>query len=58
MLREIVAKPVNENNSNRECHSLAAGFALGLVNLGKGSNVSSTKDIQIDKSLFALVIPS
>lgn len=56
MLREIEARPINENNNNRECHSLAAGFALGLINLGKGSNVSSTKDLQIDESLFALII--
>lgn len=56
MLREIEARPLNENNNNRECHSLSAGFALGLISLGKGSNVSSTKDLQIDEALFNLIV--
>lgn len=56
MLREIQAPPVNDNNNNRECHSLAAGFALGLINLGKGSNVSSTKNLHLDDNLFKLVV--
>lgn len=56
MLREIEARPVNDNNNNRECHSLAAGFALGLINLGKGSNVSATKDLQLDECLFQLIM--
>jgi hypothetical protein len=56
MLREIEARPVNDNNSNRECHSLAAGFALGLINLGKGSNVSASKDLQLDECLFKFIM--
>ena len=31
--------PEMENSSDRECYSLAAGLALGLVVLGKGSSL-------------------
>jgi hypothetical protein len=55
MLVQIEAKPFNESNNDREGHSLAAGFSLGFINLGKGSNVPSIKDIKIDEKLFNLI---
>ena len=55
MLSQIEAKPINENNKDRECHSLAAGFALGLINLGKGSHVPSIKNINLDERLFRYI---
>ena len=36
-LAQIGAKPVSEKCLDREGYSLAAGFALGLINLSKGS---------------------
>jgi hypothetical protein len=55
LLQQIEAKLLNENNNNRGCHSLAAGFGLGLINLGKGSNMPSIKDIKLDEKLFAYI---
>jgi len=34
-LNRIAAKPTSDNNKGREGYSLSAGFALGLVNLGR-----------------------
>jgi len=36
-LAQIGRKPVSDKCLDREGYSLAAGFALGLVNLGKGA---------------------
>lgn len=36
-LKQIEARPINENNDDWVCFSLTAGFSLGLMNLGKGS---------------------
>ena len=55
LLQQIEAKLLNENNNNRGCHSLAAGFGLGLVNLGRGSSMPSIKDIKIDEKLFSYI---
>ena len=55
LLTQIAARPFNENNADRECHSLSAGFALGLINLGRGSKIPSAKDINLDERLFRYI---
>ena len=47
-LAQIEAMPFNDNNKSRFCHSLSAGFSLGLINLGKGSVIPSIKDVNLD----------
>jgi anaphase-promoting complex subunit 1 len=55
MLYQIEAKPFNENNKDRECHSLCAGFALGIINLSKGSNIPSIKEMKLDERLLQYI---
>lgn len=55
MLVQIAAAPINENNADRECYSLCAGFALGLLNLGKGSRIPSIRDVNLDERLFRYI---
>lgn len=43
-LRQIEARPINENNQDRCCYSLSAGLALGLMNLGKGSTGANSAE--------------
>ena len=35
-----------------ECLSLCAGFSLGLVNLGAGSNIQGMHDLKLDERLL------
>lgn len=55
LIKQILAPVINENNKGRECHSLSAGFALGLINLGKGTHHSSIKNMSIDERLFKYI---
>jgi hypothetical protein len=55
MLKEILAKPNKEKNAERESYSLSAGFALGLINLGKGKNTHFKLDSSLDTELLRLV---
>lgn len=55
MINQIQCNPINENNYGRECHSLCAGFGLGLINLGKGTKIPSIRDINIDERLFRYI---
>ena len=55
MLSYIEALPINENNNSRECYSLSAGFALGLINLSKGSDVPVIKGVNINERLFRYI---
>lgn len=55
MLYQIEALPFNENNKDRECHSLCAGFALGIINLSKGSNIPSIKEMKLDERLLQYI---
>ena len=55
MLYQIEARPFNENNKDRECHSLCAGFALGIINLSKGSNIPSIKEMKLDERLLQYI---
>ena len=55
MLREILARPTKEKNFERESYSLSAGFALGLINLGKGKHLNFKMDSSLDSELLRLV---
>lgn len=55
LIAQIATLPFNENNENRECHSLAAGFALGLVNIGSGGRVPLVRDIKLSERLFGYI---
>lgn len=44
-LAQIGRKPVSDKCLDREGFSLAAGLSLGLVNLCKGANHPSIKDL-------------
>ena len=39
----------------REAYSLSAGFALGMVTLGKGDNLVELSDLNISDKLFHLM---
>lgn len=52
MLNKIQAPIINDNNEGRECFSLCAGFALGLINLGKGKYAVNLNFISLDERLF------
>lgn len=49
------AIPINENNHSRECYSLSAGFALGLINLSKGSEIPIIRGVNINERLFRYI---
>lgn len=55
MLTQLAAKPFNDQNADRECHSLSAGFALGVLNLGCGSKLPSVRHIGLDEKLFRFI---
>lgn len=39
----------------RECLSLCAGFSLGLVNLGSGSDITGMVDLKLDERLLRYI---
>lgn len=45
-----------ENSVDRESYALAAGLALGMVVLGKGSNISSLNDMDIPDTLHYYMV--
>ncbi|PFH56387.1 hypothetical protein XA68_16591 [Ophiocordyceps unilateralis] len=55
MLSEIEhSKDENEEEPLRsECYRLAAGFALGFINLGKGGHLKGLHDMQVTEKLIA-----
>ena len=55
MLAQIEARAFNENNKDRECHSLSAGFSLGIINLARGSDIPSVRDVKLDERLFQFI---
>ena len=56
MVSQIGSKPTREKNYERECYSLAAGFALGLINIGKGSsNAMKCCDHDLDEKLLKYI---
>lgn len=44
-LAQIGKKPISDKSFDREGYSLAAGYALGLINIGKGGNHYNIKDL-------------
>ncbi|PHH86884.1 hypothetical protein CDD83_9630 [Cordyceps sp. RAO-2017] len=55
MLSEIehVDEEDEEEPLRSECYRLAAGFALGFINLGKGSDIKGLHDMQLTEKLVA-----
>ena len=54
-LAQIGRKPVNDKCLDRDGYSLAAGYSLGLINIGRGSNNSNIKDLDLDERLIRFV---
>lgn len=55
MLSEIehVDEEDGEEPLRNECYRLAAGFALGLINLGKGNDLKGLHDMSLTETLIA-----
>lgn len=51
LLTEIGRRPMSDSTLEREGYSLAAGLALGFVNLGKGGKCSGFEDLHIEDKL-------
>jgi hypothetical protein len=47
LLSEVGRKPTSDKVQDREGYSLAAGLALGLVTLGRGSDAVGLQDLQV-----------
>lgn len=54
-LAQIGRKPLNDKCLDRDGYSLAAGYALGLINLGKGGGGSNVKDLDLEERLVRFV---
>ena len=54
-LAQIGRKPLSDKCLDRDGYSLAAGFALGLINLCKGTNNPAIKDLELDERLIRFV---
>ena len=50
------SKTANDKIVGWECLSLCAGFSLGLVNLGAGSDISGMIDLKLDEWLLRYII--
>ncbi len=55
LLLSEIGRPPEDHHFNRESYSLAAGLALGLVTLGRGSNAIGLTDLQIEDKLSRYV---
>ena len=54
-LAQIGRKPVSDKCVDREGYSLAAGFALGLINLCKGTTHSNIEDLKLEERLVRFI---
>ena len=54
-LSQIGRKPTSDKSLDRDGYSLASGYALGLINLGKGTRAPSIKDLDLDLRLIRFV---
>ena len=54
-LAQIGRKPISDKCLDRDGYSLASGFALGLINLCKGTKNPSIKDLDLDERLIRFV---
>lgn len=55
LLSQLGKRPINNKNSDRESYSLSAGIALGIVNLGWGSELPGMSDLKIDERLIRFI---
>lgn len=56
MVAEIGRKPSDRVLHDRESYSLAAGFALGCICLGQGSDAPGLADLQLDTWLLRYIL--
>jgi hypothetical protein len=54
LLVQLGRKPLTNRDIERECMTLASGFALGLVNLATGATSPGLEDLRIDERLIRL----
>lgn len=54
-LSQIGRKPLNDKNLERDGYCLAAGIALGLINLGKGTFDPCIKDLNLEERLIRFI---
>ncbi|KAL4431853.1 hypothetical protein ABPG74_012665 [Tetrahymena malaccensis] len=54
-LAQIGRKPLSDKCLDREGYSLAAGFSLGLINLGKGAQHTNIKDLELEERLIRFI---
>ena len=55
LLAQIGRKPLSDKAIEREGYALASGIALGLVNLGVGSEMQGLRDLKLDERLIRYV---
>jgi anaphase-promoting complex subunit 1 len=56
LLSEIGRKPSSDKSTDREGYSLAAGVALGMVTLGRGSDAVGLGDLEIENRLGQFMV--
>ena len=58
LLAEISKRPSSDRCDDREAYTLAAGLALGMVTLGKGSDggAAGLADLQIEQRLHRAMV--
>ena len=55
LLAQIGRKPLSDKAIEREGYALASGIALGLVNLGIGSEMQGISDLKLNERLIRFV---
>mmetsp|Transcript_5336 Transcript_5336/g.6353 ORF Transcript_5336/g.6353 Transcript_5336/m.6353 type:complete len:266 (+) Transcript_5336:1892-2689(+) len=55
LLSQLGKRPLNSKNTDRESYTLSAGIALGIVNLGSGSELPRMSDLNIDERLIRFI---
>ena len=55
LISQIGKMPAHSKSTERENYALSAGFGLGMVNLGSGSDLPGMADLNIDERLIRFV---
>jgi anaphase-promoting complex subunit 1 len=55
LLSQIGKRPSNSKTNDREGYSLSAGFGLGLIHLGCGTDLHGMADLEVDERLIRFV---
>jgi anaphase-promoting complex subunit 1 len=55
LLTQIGKRPLNSKSIDRESYTLSAGIALGIVNLGSGSDLPGMSDLNMDERLIRFI---